>query len=464
MRSDSTELPLQKLETLMRCLLQVERVKSSAQLYRENLLKFLSSLVKSSLQEQISGNPRAAEKAVTKPGAEDEALIDSLRQLDFADFSSLFEGVCDVVGQILVRISRLHEHVLALVLRLLSANDFKLPQSGTTADQLMLDLDEIVASMGDFAYLRVAKILATRNEQAARLTIKEFLHLVSLCNRFSESIEKISKRPGVTLKAALLSQAKSFLDVFHQRRTAQVTLLLDNEIWESALVPPEFQLLVDQLDASHLDVIAQFTGDLFPENANGISEDQRATMKEILVIDGRTFHVTNTLLMLIRVATEYIQLALQAQLLATDISHRLVDVLKLYNSRACQLILGAGAMQSAGLKSITARHLAISYQCLGAMIALVPRMKQIFLAVFPKKQGVFLADYDRFVRDSAEHQRELAAKFVAIMNDRIEKRTALIRVAQPSAIVMTIGLLTLFRLSSGKMPTKPPVRTCTLGL
>ena len=40
----------------------------------------------------------------------------------------------------------------------------------------------------------------------------------------------------------------------------------------------------------------------------------------------------------------------------------------------CQLVLGAGAMQVAGLKSITAKHLALSCQCLGALISLHPAL------------------------------------------------------------------------------------------
>jgi Vps54-like protein len=40
------------------------------------------------------------------------------------------------------------------------------------------------------------------------------------------------------------------------------------------------------------------------------------------------------------------------------------------NSRMCQLVLGAGAMASAGLRSITAKHLALSAQAAGAHVHL----------------------------------------------------------------------------------------------
>lgn len=42
---------------------------------------------------------------------------------------------------------------------------------------------------------------------------------------------------------------------------------------------------------------------------------------------------------------------------ASELLMCLVELLKNYNSRSCQLILGAGALQLIGLKSISVRHL-----------------------------------------------------------------------------------------------------------
>ncbi len=43
--------------------------------------------------------------------------------------------------------------------------------------------------------------------------------------------------------------------------------------------------------------------------------------------------------------------------LAIDILQRLVELFQVFNTRTHQLILGAGAIQTAGLKSISAKHL-----------------------------------------------------------------------------------------------------------
>ena len=47
--------------------------------------------------------------------------------------------------------------------------------------------------------------------------------------------------------------------------------------------------------------------------------------------------------------------------LTKDTITKVVEFLMTFNSRTCQLVLGAGAMRSAGLKHITAKHLGSSY-------------------------------------------------------------------------------------------------------
>lgn len=52
-----------------------------------------------------------------------------------------------------------------------------------------------------------------------------------------------------------------------------------------------------------------------------------------------------------------------------------VELLKNYNSRSCQLILGAGALQLIGLKSISVRHLG---KCMMTFLSLLGK-KFVFL-------------------------------------------------------------------------------------
>jgi vacuolar protein sorting-associated protein 54 len=98
---------------------------------------------------------------------------------------------------------------------------------------------------------------------------------------------------------------------------------------------------------------------------------------------------------------------------------RIIEFLKAFNSRTCQVVLGAGAMRSAGLKNITAKHLALASQSLSIVIALIPYIRETFRRHLSPKQAVMLVEFDKLKRDYQEHQNEIHAKLIAIMGDRI---------------------------------------------
>lgn len=68
---------------------------------------------------------------------------------------------------------------------------------------------------------------------------------------------------------------------------------------------------------------------------------------------------------------------------------------QVFNSRATQLVLGAGAIHSAAkLKSISAKHLALCSQSLGLVRSLIPYMKAALATRLPQKHHLLLAQMD----------------------------------------------------------------------
>lgn len=56
---------------------------------------------------------------------------------------------------------------------------------------------------------------------------------------------------------------------------------------------------------------------------------------------------------------------------------KIAELLKLFNSRTCQLVLGAGAVNLAGLKTITIRNLAVTQRSLSLVAGIVPEVSYI---------------------------------------------------------------------------------------
>ncbi|CAI7903052.1 unnamed protein product, partial [Closterium sp. NIES-54] len=123
---------------------------------------------------------------------------------------------------------------------------------------------------------------------------------------------------------------------------------------------------------------------------------------------------------LLSVTREYVAVAEALPSLAGEVVQRLADVLKLFNSRTCQLVLGAGAMQVSGLKTITAKHLALSSQCISLVYALIPDLRRILSAFIPDaRRGLVITHLDRVAQDYRVHRDEIHSKLVAIMRERL---------------------------------------------
>lgn len=76
-------------------------------------------------------------------------------------------------------------------------------------------------------------------------------------------------------------------------------------------------------------------------------------------------------------------------------------------------------MRSAGLKNITAKHLALASQSLSVFATLIPYIKDWIRSKMADKQMVMLTEFDRILRDFQEHQNEIHSKLVAIMTERL---------------------------------------------
>jgi vacuolar protein sorting-associated protein 54 len=154
-------------------------------------------------------------------------------------------------------------------------------------------------------------------------------------------------------------QAKAFLSNFHAVRLSASATLVENEVWGQVEVPPQSQRWADLLVASAMGDPPEFIL-TSPAQSNGSGSDssiQGPLNEKLMQIDGRPFFVVGATLKVIEMLIDYLKVIMNLSLLTTDTMSRTIEYLKSFNSRTCQVVLGAGAMRSAGLKNITAKHL-----------------------------------------------------------------------------------------------------------
>ncbi|XP_054583835.1 vacuolar protein sorting-associated protein 54 isoform X4 [Eptesicus fuscus] len=288
--------------------------------------------------------------------------------------------------------------------------------------KLANNIQELLYSASDICHDRAVKFLMSRAKDGflEKLNSTEFITLSRLMETFILDTEQICGRKSMSLLGALQSQANKFVNRFHEERKTKLSLLLDNERWKQADVPAEFQDLVDSLSDGKI---------ALPEKKSGVTEERKPA--EVLIVEGQQYAVVGTVLLLIRIILEYCQCVDNIPSVTTDMLTRLSDLLKYFNSRSCQLVLGAGALQVVGLKTITTKNLALSSRCLQLIVHYIPVIRAHFEARLQPKQYSMLRHFDHITKDYHDHIAEISAKLVAIMDSLFDKLLSKYEVKAP---------------------------------
>jgi vacuolar protein sorting-associated protein 54 len=284
--------------------------------------------------------------------------------------------------------------------------------------------NDVLAYSIEFIHAKLAKIINARSNLHSKYTISElkslFLALLSIC----EASDSLAQKQLFGLRGLLLVQSRLNLNAFHKREMQKIATALQNEPWTRLnSIPIAYQQLIDNKFAQKLNVGQNLTSTIdrkyifvansAPSAANeGDSSSSSASSYS-------KFCVTASLLELLVSLSNYIEYLNEFPSVSTEIISRLIELIQLFNSRVCQLILGAGAMHFIGLKSITATHLSLAHQTIGLIASQIPQLKQLFQQALPQSKQSFLSAFDRIGFDCLSHQKEIRLKLIAIMRELI---------------------------------------------
>lgn len=286
-----------------------------------------------------------------------------------------------------------------------------------TPEGIKFEPGDVLISACELANTRASIIVSARSEQHSALPIGEFVEIFNQSMAFVAASEALAKRILGTLRGAMQAQARAFLQAYHQQRLTRSARLVEEETWVQVDVPPAIQHAANLL----VEAAVSDPGECFvpPRDANGSSNGEPSASTKLISIEGKTFCVVKATSESLQLLSEYLAIVINLELVATDVMTRIIEFLRSFNSRICQLVLGAGAMRSAGLKNITAKHLALASQSLSVIIALIPYVREFIRRHLNPRQAVMLVEFDKLKRDYQDHQEEIHAKLVAIMSDRL---------------------------------------------
>ena len=99
------------------------------------------------------------------------------------------------------------------------------------------------------------------------------------------------------------------------------------------------------------------------------------TSDYLVMSTGEKFLVLPCIFNLLSYIYEYLRLVRFFEDVSPDSANRMIDLIKFFNSRATQLILGSGAYYLGKLASITAKHLALMLHSLNLLLHELPFLK-----------------------------------------------------------------------------------------
>ncbi|ODN74901.1 hypothetical protein L198_08208 [Cryptococcus wingfieldii CBS 7118] len=372
--------------------------------------------------------PGSEEDGVKNPDARGASLAQSLQGLEHEQFMEL----CDkMYGALLARLTSVKtiggvmEEIISSSNSITPISISSFPPDSRPLTPLTLTLSETLASSSELAHTRISKILSVRSDPHALLPLPSFLHLYTTTTSFITSTESLSGKSATPLRGVLNAQARGFVQRYHQERLTSSARAVEEEVWTQVDVARGVQRVVELIVQAGMEDPAEC---FIPPKTTIAAEDaeDKTTTKQLAVEDQKYCLVKATAESLLLLG-DYLKIVVNLESVVTDVMSRIIEFLKSFNSRTCQVVLGAGAMRSAGLKNITAKHLALASQSLSVIVSLIPYIREFVRRHLGERQAIMLVEFDKLKRDYQEHQNEIHAKLVAIMSDRLAVHCASLR-------------------------------------
>jgi len=240
---------------------------------------------------------------------------------------------------------------------------------------------------------KLTKILMSRREIYTNASFDE----IKAVNRlYLPFLDLNCKDFSLAIRSVLVQIEKDFLEAFHAKKSRDIANFLEGENWNLVEIPAE---MLQLMEARRVEIA----------NRAGIQSKSPQ------------FSAVSATLMTYRILWEYVRIIEELEV-PSEANSRMIEALKFFNSRSCQLVLGAGATMLGKVKTISSKTLGLSAQSLQFITT---ELKFIQFKVhwkLPDFQQVIEADYERVRSDFLSHERMIFEKLASILNERIASK------------------------------------------
>ena len=443
-------------------LAQSDFVKPATAAYREAVWKEVKTLIRRHLPSSSDDDNESTMSASTQGGRhltqqeKSSLLARNLRALEPEVWENMLKKIYSNVGEALRRLGTQVKVVLDITSSFGSAPAIKPPRSpmsppaadwnsyigakpvnsamlGTVQQediQQTLDMSNLLGQAVDIAQAQITKILKVRSEQSTRLPLPYFLRYFHLNRLFADECEAVSGRGGLALKTVVNAHIVDYVHHTADKERQHLVIGMDADRWDAKdFDDTDSQVLSRIIEAGTKEIEPWVRASMiWSEKPAGMNGEQLIngriangpTQKDKTrpaIIDEQRFLLPDSALIVMNGISLFEQLMTGIPSMSQELTLSLLEYLKLFNSRSSQLILGAGATRSAGLKNITTKHLALASQALSFVTALTPYVRE-FVRRHSSNAGSLMVEFDKVKRLYQEHQAGINDKLIDIMSGR----------------------------------------------
>lgn len=430
--------------------------------FRDAIVREMKLLIRHHLPSATDDDAESATSISTRSSrmysAQDKSLILSrnLRALDPADAEELFVKIYANVGEALRRLSIQVKVLLDVTSGVstppVSGGGLRSPprspnigsidgymnaggsnqDSNNLQEELMqaLDMSSLLGQAVDAAQTQITKILKVRSESTIHLPLHRFLRYFNLNRLFADECEAVSGRSGAALKGVINGHIGEFVSHMGETEKQQLAQAMESDRWEAKDFGDVENSVLSRIlqgmtsDPAYWSTSAMVWEVIESTTTNGTTATEtNGTLKDksrgpiTAIIDEEKYIVCDSALAVLRGIDRFENLIAAIPSMTSEVSTLICEYLKLFNSRLCQLILGAGAIATAGLKNINTKHLAIASQALSLIIASLPYVREFARRHYSGSKPP-LAEFDNVKRLLQDQQVSIHDKLIDIMSNR----------------------------------------------
>ncbi|KAG2392975.1 hypothetical protein C9374_009552 [Naegleria lovaniensis] len=411
------------LRPIMKAMLIICDTQFIVQRYRDKLMPFINERITSTIDKTLDGMKITFSNASVSIAIDQNAsrylnskTIQVLKSIPMDQFITVLSAIIDKSITFLKRSVE-----IVTIFHTLFENVEAMQK--VKASNMLKEFDKINTSLNEQIHSRLSIIVSLRGDIVKSSTKSELLKFMEMCFNFIETAEKFVGKKVNLLRGSLQAVGQTFLDEFSKQHVETLKSILEKETWVWVEnIQPKYQDIVNSIqnqDKTTEKVVATTNS---ASNNDSNASTETSAMKYITV-KGELFPVCSSLLHLVKMTRNFLELLSvehQKFVSSYDLSARICNLYGVFNVEVKNLILKAGAINpKSGLKTITAKHLALTSEVMGAVTLLLLEVKKYIENIEPSLKGKLLK-FEDIATDLKEHRLALYQKVVDIMKDVLE--------------------------------------------